>query len=401
MTSSDLTTPRIFEARLPALIIGVGALAICAIALFFDPLHALRGYLIGWLFCLGISIGSMCIVMMHHLTGGAWGWLVRRPAESAGLTFLLLAILFIPIAIGAKVLFPWASTAAAAESVLVRHREPYFHTALTLFRALVFFVLWIVWGWRLHALSLEYDRTLDPTIASKLRRYSASGLVMVFITMSLAGMDWIASREVDWYSSTFGLALIVGQGVAGTAFLIVMLQLLRNAPRVSDAIKEKNRFHDLGNLLLTVVVLWAYISFAQLLVIWMGNMQDDITWFYHRTHRGWKVIAILLITIHFGLPFILLLFQGSKRNLRILATIAGGLLFMRAIDVIWMIVPSSRASAPRIISWLDPIGIVGVFGIWFSVFLTLLKRHPLIPLAFERVIEIVPYGRSKERQPAA
>jgi hypothetical protein len=219
--------------------------------------------------------------------------------------------------------------------------------------------------------------------------------------MSLAGFDWIASREIDWYSSTFGLALIVGQGVAGTAFLIVMLQLLRDAPRVNAAIAEKNRFHDLGNLLLTVVVLWAYISFAQLLVIWMGNMQDDITWFYHRTHRGWKFVAVLLITVHFGLPFILLLFQGSKRNLRVLATIAGGLLVMRAIDVLWMVVPSNGGQTPRAIHWLDPVGIVGVCGIWFAVFLTLLKRHPLIPLGFERAIEIVPYGRAAQRQPAA
>jgi hypothetical protein len=190
--------------------------------------------------------------------------------------------------------------------------------------------------------------------------------------MSLAAVDWIASREVDWYSSTFGLAVVVGQAVAGVAFLILIIALVR--PNAS-----RELLHDLGNLLLTVVVLWAYIEFAQFLVIWAGNMQEDITWFYHRTHRGWGWIGMALILLHFAVPFAFLLFQDSKRSIRRLAWIAGGVLVMRVVHLLWMIAPSSRSEIPHGVQWLDLIAPLGVGGIWFAMYLWILNRHALVP----------------------
>jgi hypothetical protein len=355
-----------------ALIVGAAGLFVLLAAVFFDPMHALRAYLYAWLACLGISLGSMSILMMQYLTGGRWGMLIRRLAEAAAMTLPLLAILFIPIALGARSLFPWAQSAAIESSAILRHRQVAFTLPLVLVRCAIYFAIWIFWAWRLRTLSLDYDVDLNPRRLVRLRRYSAAGLVIYFATMSLAAVDWIASREVDWYSSTFGLAVVVGQAVAGVAFLILIIALVR--PNASHEL-----LHDLGNLLLTVVVLWAYIEFAQFLVIWAGNMQEDITWFYHRTHRGWGWIGMALILLHFAVPFAFLLFQDSKRSIRRLAWIAGGVLVMRVVHLLWMIAPSSMSEIPHSVQWLDLIAPLGVGGIWFAMYLWILNRHAIVP----------------------
>jgi hypothetical protein len=351
----------------------------------------MRAYLYAWLFCLGIALGSMSVVMLHHLTGGAWGYLVRRPAEAAMGTLPLLALLFIPIAIGFHALFPWARPADVAQHAVLRYRQTLFAPKWVLLRAVIYFAIWIFWGWRLRRLSFLHDETGDANLLRRLSRLSGAGFVIYFATMSLAAADWIASREVDWYSSTFGLLVLVGQAVTATAFLLVVLALLRDESPVRE-IAETDRVHDLGNLLLTIVVLWAYIAFAQLLVIWMGNMQDDAIWYVHRNRQGWGWIGRALIVLHFAVPFVLLLFQSTKRSIRALACVAGGVLFMRLIDVLWMIAPSSLDEYAHGISWLDFISPLALCGLWFAAFVWLLARRPLIPLGYRTATEPIVYG---------
>jgi hypothetical protein len=365
---------------------GVGALIICAIAWFFDPYHALRGYLFAWLVMLGIALGSMCVVMLHVLTGGEWGWPIRKPAEAAAMTLPALLILFIPLALGLRHIYPWADARAIAESSVLQHRQIFFGVWKVLLRVLIYFALWIFWAWRLRLLSDRLDETGDPMVSAKLRFWSGSGFVMYFATMSLASMDWIASREVDWYSSTFGLLTVTGQSVTAVAFLIVVLAMLREAPGLKEIV-ELDRVHDLGNLLLTTVVLWSYIEFAQFLVIWMGNEQEDNLWFYHRTHRGWGWVGLAIILLHFAFPFVILLFQKIKRSLPLLAYVAGAVLGMRIIQVLWMVAPSNSDSQPRVVSWLDPIALIGVAGVWFACFLWVISRRPLAPSVLGRAGE--------------
>jgi hypothetical protein len=386
-----------FRAQMPALLVGAGGMLVLAISAFFDAEHAVRAYLYAWLFCVGVALGSMSIVMLHHLTGGAWGWLVRRPAEAAAMTLPLLAVLFVPIALGIGKVYPWARADAVTSHALLKHRAALFHPSFVLLRALLYFVIWSFWAWRLRALSLRHDRDGDPRTLGRLRQLSASGLLVYFVTMSLAAVDWIASREVDWYSSTFGLLVIIGQAVAAVAFLIGMLAVLSERSPVKE-IAEPDRVHDLGNLLLTVVVLWSYVSFAQYLVIWVGNTQEDTTWYYHRAQHGWTWIGLSLIVLHFSLPFVLLLFQASKRNVRALATIAAGVLFMRLVHVLWMIAPSSLSQHPGTVSWLDFVSPLALGGVWFAAFLWLLKRHPLIPLGFRVPIEPLSYEQGPEHK---
>jgi hypothetical protein len=341
----------------------------------------------------------MSIVMLHHLTGGAWGWLVRRPAEAAAMTMPFLLVLFIPIALGVGYLYPWAMPDEVAKEALLKHRQPLFTTGFTIARSFAYLLIWSFWAWRLRSLSLRHDRTGDPTLLIHLRRWSASGFLVYFATMSLAAMDWIASREVDWYSSTFGLAVLVGQSVTGIALAILILAMLSEVEPIKG-VAEPDRVHDIGNLMLTCVVLWAYIEFAQFLVIWIGDTQEDVTWYIHRTHGGWWWVSLSIILLHFALPFVLLLFQRAKRDVRALAMIAGGVLFMRAVDILWMVAPSNTSQHPRGINWMDFIAPIGIGGVWFACLLWLLSNRPLMPLGHRVPVEPLTYGGEQTRSMA-
>lgn len=388
------TLPR--RAQLPALIVGIIGMIVLLIALFFDAEHALRAYLFAWLFCLSIALGSMAVLMLQHLTGGTWGWLIRRPAEAAAITLPLLALLFLPIAIGASHIYPWAQPAIVSGNAHLEHRQTLFQPWFVYVRAAIYFAIWIFWAWQLRRLSLRHDRSGDPKLLGRLRVFSAAGFLVYFLSVSSAAVDWIASREVDWYSSTFGMMTITGQAAAAAAFLILVLALLRAAPPLKSVVRP-NLTHDLGNLLLTLVVLWAYVTFAQYLVIWIGNTQDDNLWYYHRTHDGWAWVGTAIILLHFALPFVFLLFQQTKRNLRLLGGVAAGVLVMRAVDVLWMVAPSSLGPAPHHVSWADFVSPLAVGGVWFACFLWVLVRQPLIPQAFRVPAE--PLSHEHEQGP--
>jgi hypothetical protein len=317
----------------------------------------------------------------HLMRAYLWGWLVRRPAEAAGMTLPLLTVLFIPVALGLRHLYPWARPEDVAAHAVLRHRQPVFSPWFVLLRSFVYLVVWSAWAWRLRALSVEHDRTGDDRLLVRLRRLSAVGFLVYFATMSLAAMDWIASRETDWYSSTFGLAVITGQGATGVALLILLLALLSDAPPLRG-VTTADRVHDLGNLLLTVVVLWAYVTFAEYLVVWMGNTQEDVTWYDHRTSGAWRWVGVAIIALHFALPFAFLLFQKAKRNLPALAGVAGAVLLMRAVDLVWMVEPSSPTPEPGRVTWADFVVPLLPAGLWLAAWAWLVARAPLIPLGY-------------------
>ncbi|HEY1629321.1 MAG TPA: hypothetical protein VGF52_05650 [Tepidisphaeraceae bacterium] len=385
-----LTTPALFRAQRPALIVGFIALAICAIFGWLNPnLHEqfFRSYLVGWFFVLGIALGAMSIVMMHHLTGGAWGLLIRRFGEAAAGTLPLLLILFIPIALGLSYLYPWARPGEVASEAVLQHRRNVFNPGFTLLRVLIYFAIWMLFAWRLRRLSLLHERNGDPAILQRLASLSAAGLVVYFITMSLASMDWVASREIHWYSSVFGFIVVIGQALSGTVFMLIMLSRLGDDSPLREA-AQPDILQDLGNLLLTLVILWAYMALSQMLVIWMGNEQEEITWYLHRSQGFWLAIIVGLIVLHFFAPFLLLLIQGAKRNIKILGAIASGILVLRYLDVLWLIEPSSPTRIAHGLHWMDFVAPIGIGGIWLWLFLLLLRRRSLIPLGEREEVDL-------------
>jgi hypothetical protein len=383
--TDDRSQEPVFRYRNHALLVGAGGLALATLGWAFGSLGWMdigsfyRAYLFGYMFWLGITLGSMAIVMLNHLTSGDWGLLIRRSGEAAALTMPLLIVLFIPIVIGAKYLYPWADPSQVANDPVLKMRSVVFNVPMWSARALIYMLIWWTLAILLRRMSVAHDASSDPAVLSRLRRVSAAGLVIYFVTMTLASMDWMMSRETHWYSSVFGFIVIIGQGLSGLVFMLVILRSMAEREPFRSAARP-SMFNDLGNLLLVFVILWAYVSFSQLLVTWMGNTQEDVVWYVQRIRGGWKWVSIALIAIHFFVPFLLLLGKSNKQRIEVLGTLAAALLFLRLLDVLYLVVPSGPTEQGNGISWIVFFTPLGIGGIWFATFLWFLRNRPLMPL---------------------
>jgi hypothetical protein len=391
--------------------IGVGVcLALLVIGLFVGGQSGrdqfFGSWLFAWLFWFGLSLGCMGVVMMHHLFGGGWGYLVRRFGEAAALCVPVMAILFIPVVLGVRHIYPWAVPSMVADDPVLQHKAPYLHFSFWALRAVGYFAVFWLLAWRLRANSLQLDRGPNPRVLKRLVNLSSIGEVIYFVLMSLAAIDWIMSREPRWVSSVFGFIVVISQALTALCFLTLMVALYADDPALKDAI-QPDYLNDLGNVLLTFVILWAYLSFAQFIVTWLGNSQDEITWYIRRTDGGWRWVGGALMFLHFLVPFFLLLMRPLKRKIGRLALIAGGLMFMRVIDVLYWVTPSEfphegawgamhyfYAEAMNILAWL------GIGGIWFLAFLWFLKDRPILPIGDFIPVTPVDHGHGQRPVPA-
>jgi hypothetical protein len=379
--SQSATRPFPFR-RLQLLSLSIGGAWViaCIIGWILEPEQFYRSYLFAWLFCLGVSLGSMGVVMMHHLIGGEWGIVSRRLGEHAAMCLPLMIVLFIPIAIGVPSLYEWAQPDKVRADPFLQHKQPYLNYTFFLCRAAIYAAIWLGMAWYLRRGSLRFDRTADPAIERRTYNLSGIGELLLFVTMTLAALDWIMSRDARWISTVFGLIVVTGQGVSGLCFMMMMVGILRNQPPFRDIVR-RDHFNDLGNILLTFVITWTYMSFVQLLVIWMANRQDEITWYVARLSNGWWWIGFILLGLHFFVPFFVLLMRDAKRAPGLMTWFCAGLLVMRAIDVFWMVAPSGGEPRPllrHVLSWMDFVFPIGMGGLWFAFFLWLMDGHPLI-----------------------
>ncbi len=360
-----------------ALIAGVLGLLLCAAGSWSHPEQFFRSYLIGFLFWMGIPLGSVAIALLHHLSGGGWGVPVRRMLEAATRTFPLMAVIFIPVLVGIPRLYAWARPEAANDAV-VRLKLPYLNPQFFVARCVIYFVVWIVLAWLLNKWSFEQDRTASPRMASRLEALGGPGLILYGITVTFAAVDWVMSLEPTWSSTIYGLIFMVVQAIQALAFAVLVARLLARYEPLAGVVKPQ-QFNDLGNLLLAFVMLWAYLGFAQFLIIWSGNLKDEITWFSSRASGGWAALAVILILFHFAVPFLLLLIRDLKRKMHVLARIAGLLLVVSLLDVYWLVAPAFEAHGPRIHP-TNVLAVVGIGGLWLAGFIRELKGRPLVAL---------------------
>jgi hypothetical protein len=353
--------------------IGIACLLVAALGALREPTQFFRSYLTAYVFWIGMPLGAMAITMTYRLTGGEWGPPIARVLESVARTLPLMAILFIPIVLGISQLYSWARTDAVAADDLLQYKRPYLNPTFFIVRAIVYFAVWIGLSWLLGRSSGEEQ---SPRGTRRAESFSAPGLVVYFLTVTFAMIDWIMSAEAHWYSTIFGLLFIAVELVQALAFAIAMLGFLAQHPPLSEVTSEQ-ALNDLGNLLLTAVMLWAYMSFSQFLIIWSGNLTTEISWYVRREGGAWSILALLLITCHFALPFALLLSRGFKRNLQKLSRLAAGLVVLGVIDVFWLVAPAFEPQAPRV-HWLDLLTFCGLGGIWLAWFWRELGRRPLV-----------------------
>jgi hypothetical protein len=366
-----------------ALVVGAAGLALSLGAGLLWPAEFLRAYLVGYVFWVGIALGCLGLTMLHHLTGGSWGLPVRRPMESAGMTLLPLALLFLPIALGLPRLYEWARPEAVAEDPALLHKTLYLSAGFFLARTGGYFVIWIALAFLLGRLSAAQDRRDDYGPSRWLGAISGPGLALLFLTGSFAAIDWMMSLEPHWVSTIYGAMVVVGQGLATLAMMIVVVDVLAAEPPMAEA-ATPGRLHDLGNLLLAFTMLWAYLSFCQYLIIWSGNLPEEIPWYLRRARGPWEGVGLALILFHFFLPFFVLLFREIKRQARLLVQVAWLVLGMHWLDLVWLIIPAATDPASPRIDWgpvlLSLLPMAGIGGICTAVLTWRLKGWPLIPL---------------------
>jgi hypothetical protein len=348
-----------------SLAVGVLAIVACVVGWAIDPILFFRSYLASFVFWVGLALGSLGVLMMQYVTGGRWGRILQRPLESAALTLPLLAILLIPILVGMHDLYPWTNADVMAADPVLQKKQVYLNVPFFIGRQIAYFVIWIAFAWLLDRWAKEWNRTEQPRYQWRLEHLSAAGMFVLAATITLAIVDWVMSLEPRWYSTIYAIVYIAGELLAGFAFAIPAVILL--SPNYSESLSAR-RFRDMGNLLLTFVMLWAYCSFSQYLLIWSGNLREEITWYLPRTTGSWGIVALVLIGFHFFVPFFLLLFRDLKQSRKILSALAIFLLLMRLVDVFWFVKPAFPAGEP-IFNWMDAASFVGIGGIWLALFL--------------------------------
>jgi hypothetical protein len=392
VADSSYTVPaRVQGAQRLALIVGVAGLVLCAIGFTASRDHFFKSYLLGFVFWVGVSLGCLALSMVGHLSGGAWAVVSRRVVEAASRTLPFMAILFLPIAFGMHELFIWSDPAMVARDAVLQHKAPYLNVPFFFLRAALYFAIWSTMAWLLSKWSLEQDRASSPEQALKMQRLSGGGLVVYAITVLFMSVDWIMSLDPHWFSTMFGFLFIGAQGLSALAVTISVLVLLSRTEPMSRVIAPAH-LHDLGKLMLAFVMLWAYFSFSQFLIIWSANLPEEIPWYLRRMAGGWQWVGLAIIFLHFALPFVLLLSRDLKRHGNTLMAVAGMIIVMRVVDIFWQIGPL-HGHDQMTVHWLDAAAPIALGGIWVAIFLWQLQTRPLLPLGEPYLAEALEHGR--------
>jgi hypothetical protein len=323
----------------------------------------------------------MALLMMHHLTGGWWGYPIRRLLEAGTRTCLVMAALFIPVLFGINKLYPWARWATDKPTDPNLHfKVMYLTRNFFILRSVIYFAIWLTIVHFLNKWSAEQDATGNTRLASILEAFSAPGLILWGIAVTFSAIDWVMSIEPLWFSTIFGFLFMIVEALVAMAFVIFVLRLLSATEPMKNVVTA-SQFNDLGNLMLAFVMLWAYMSFSQFLIIWAGNLKDEIPWYITRAFGGWGTLAVFLIVMHFAVPFLLLLQRGVKRRLHVLSIVTGMLVVLTLVDVYWLVVPAfeNERKSPQL-HLSDLLAVIGIGGIWVGTYIWQLKKMPLLPL---------------------
>ncbi|RMD94068.1 MAG: hypothetical protein D6813_02950 [Calditrichaeota bacterium] len=389
MIESDVLHPYLNRIQISALIIGIITLLLSLFGAFSNTQQFYQSYLFSFLFWLGLSLGCLGWLGLHHLVGGGWGFAIQRLLEAGTRTLPLMALLFIPLYFGMHEIYVWSRPEIVANDAILLDKSIYLNIPFFWVRALVYFSTWFGFAFFLNKWSKMQDETGDVNLTRKMVRLCGPLLVFYVLTMTFASFDWGMSLEPHWFSTIYGFLFVVGQGLAAMAFMVIMAYTLSKREPLSRVFKPKH-FHDYGNLMFAFILLWAYMSFSQFLIIWTGNLPEEIPWYLRRIKGGWEVLAVGLVLFHFIVPFFLLLMRFFKKRAELLFKIAIFMIFIRMVDLFWYIAPAFHPEKLTI-NWLDIILPVSMGGIWLAYYIQQLKKRSLIPLYDPRVKEALGY----------
>jgi hypothetical protein len=364
--------------RIALVAAGIGV-ALSIVGALASPQQFLRSYLVAWVYWVQVALGCLAVLMIKYVAGGAWGAVIRRLAESGTRTLPLMALLFVPVALGLPQLYEWADPRHVAHDPLLQHKAAYLNVPFFLARAVLYFAVWIAFARWLERWSIREDETAGPHVTHRLDLISRGGLVSLGLTMTFAAFDWTMSLEPHWFSTIYGVIFMGASVLSAFALLIAMAAVMTERGPFRGVVTP-GHLHDLGKLLLAFVLLYAYFNYSQFVITWAGNLPEEIPWYLRRVRGGWGWIVLLIVVFHFALPFLVLLARDVKRRARWLAGVAIALGVMRVIDTWWFVTPAFDVPHP-VPHWLDLATLVGIGGLWLAVFFRRLAGRPLLPLA--------------------
>jgi len=382
MTATDPVNTQIGQWQNRSLLAGIAGLLAAIAGLVLNKEQFLRSYLFGYLLWLGMAIGCLGILLMHHTVGGKWGMVIRRLCEAGARTLPYLSVLLVPVLVSLPTLYPWARPAAASDAN-IQAKAAYLNVPGVIVRSAFYFVIWALYSYLLNKWSAEQDRTGDERLIAKMRAVSAPGLVVFTFVTTFAFVDWIMSLEPHWFSTIYGAMFLIGEMLESFAFVIALVIILSEKPPLKDYM-TKQHLHDLGNMMFAFMVLWAYLAFSQFIIIWSGNLPEEIPWYLRRLNGGWGWVALTVIAFHFFAPFGLLLMRKLKRNAGRLLKVCLMMIVIRVVDVYWIIEPSFYNQQLKI-HWMDFVTPVAIGGFWLAAFFWQLNSRPLVPLRDPRL----------------
>ena len=374
----DRLIPELARYQRQLLIAGAAGAAVSLVGLLLDRRQFFQSYLMTFMLLLGATLGSLALGMIHQLSGGAWGVVTRRIFGAASRVLPVLTLLYVPLLFGLHDLYEWTHHDVVVADPILSGKSLYLNIPFFVIRTAFYFAVWNAIAYFLNRWSLEQDRSPDPRIARRMQAISGGGLVAYGLTITFASFDWVMSLDPHWFSTIYGVLFMGGQGLTALAFLVIALAWLSRREPL-NTIVVPSHFHDLGNLMLAFVMLWAYFSFSQYLIIYSGNLPEEITWYTRRLFTGWRVIGIALVVFHFALPFLILLSRAVKRNPQLLVKVAIGVIVVRLIDLFWLIAPELHRDGFAV-SWLDILLPLSLGSVWLGCFIAQLRGRPLLPL---------------------
>jgi len=384
MNPSELMAAQIGRWQKLSMLAGLAGVLIAIAAFWIDSEQFLRSYLYAYVYWTGMGLGCLAILLLHHVVGGKWGLVIRRLCEAGARTLPFMALLLVPILLGIHGLYTWAQP-AAAQDLNLRGKSAYLNVPFFIVRAVVYFAIWTLYSYLLSKWSDNQDWSGDARLMEKMRAVSAPGLVVFTLTTTFAFIDWIMSLEPHWFSTVYGAMFMVGETLEAFAFIIALLIIFSRLSPFREIVTDQH-IHDLGNLMFAFMVLWAYLSFSQFLIIWSGNLPEEIPWYLRRLNGGWRWVALTIVVFHFAVPFVLLLFRGVKRRSDRLSGVCLLLIAVRLLDVYWLTEPAFFGRRLQL-HWMDFVTPLAIGGLWLTVFFAQLKSRPLLPLKDARLYE--------------
>jgi hypothetical protein len=383
--------PAIKTIQQRSLIVGLLFGVMAAVGALIRPEEFFRAYLLGFMAWLGVTLGSMAILMLRHLTKGGWGMVIRRILGAAMRCVPLMAVLFVPLLFGLPKLYVWVRPLDSIPDAHLREHlqeltKTYLSTKGFIIRAVIYFAIWNGLSFFLTQWSAEQDHPPVRDNSSRFKMLSGPGLILYGLTITFAAIDWVMSIDPSWISTIFGLSFLIGQVLSALCFAVVVERILYRYRPMSELLTPEH-VHDHGKFMLTFIMVWAYFSFSQWLIIWAGNLPEEITWYMRRVHGGWEYVGLFLVLFHFAGPFVRLLSRPFKRDITRLAWLAAWLLLMRYVDLFWIIEPNFSKTLS--LTWLDVVVPVAIGGLWLWFFFRNLSSMPLVPAYDVDAVEVL------------